>query len=56
MKYLNVFDLDARIVEMSSEFFVVLEEFKNLNPELKYNKLLDFNDLFIVEFTRNPHD
>ena len=52
-KYIDVFDLNAKIVEFSPELHRQIEEFKSINPELSQSNLLDFRDLFIIEFTRN---
>jgi hypothetical protein len=49
---MEVFDLNARILEFTSDLCVNIEEFIALNPELRHSKLLDFRDLFLVEFTR----
>lgn len=50
IKYLNVFGLEARILEVTSELADEIKHFKNLNPELTNSRLLDFSDLFIIEF------
>ena len=52
-KYIDVFDLNAKIVEFSPELNRQIEDFKSINPELSQSNLLDFRDLFIIEFTRN---
>lgn len=51
-KYLNVFDLEAKILELKSNLLAEIEQFKILNPKLENSKLLDFSDLFIIEFSQ----
>ena len=55
IKYLNVFDLNAEVIEFPSELNQLIEEFKDMNPELTHSSLLNFSDLFIIEFTRKIH-
>jgi hypothetical protein len=52
MKYLPVFDLDANILEFNFDLYAEIELFKHLNLDLEHSKLLDFRDLFIIEFKR----
>lgn len=52
MKYLPVFDLDAKILELNFDLSAEIEQFKHFNTELAHSKLLDFQDLFIIEFRR----
>lgn len=52
IKYLPVFDLDATIIEWNLDLYAEIENFKQLNPELEHSKLLNFQDLFVIEFKR----
>lgn len=52
IKYLDVFDLSAEVVKVSSSFAASIKEFKKLNPELEQGKLLDFDNLSIIEFKK----
>lgn len=52
IKYLPVFNLDAKMIEWNFDLYAEIENFKILNPELEHSKLLNFQDLFIIEFKR----
>ena len=55
ISYLNMFNLDAKIVEKDSSLNAAIEEFKSLNQSLQNSTLLNFQDLYIIEFTRKIH-
>lgn len=55
ISYLNMFNLDAKIVEKNSSLNAAIEEFKSLNQSLQNGTLLNFQDLYIIEFTRKIH-
>ena len=50
-----MFNLDAKIVEKDSSLNAAIEEFKSLNQSLQNSTLLNFQDLYIIEFTRKIH-
>lgn len=52
IKYLDLFDLYAEIIDFPPELNQSLNDFKELNPELSLGNLLNFKDLYIIEFKK----
>lgn len=50
-----MFNLDAKIVEKDSSLNAAIDKFKSLNPLLQNSTLLNFQNLYIIEFTRKIH-